>query len=206
MGAGFHDFRLAEGDGVIGAGMRRAVVGFAVEALVFQEQHGIVAADGGAQQAAGVEGVRRKNHVQAGNVRENAFAALAVIDGAAVQISADGHTDHQRRGQGVVGAPAEGGELVANLHHRGPDVIEELDLDDRLHAARRHADGAADDGGLGDGRVEQRREPKAICRPCVALKTPPLPFTSRDSLRGCNRPRPRRRRPCSDCAASPHAG
>ena len=38
--------------------------------------------------------------------------------------------------------------------HGGPDVVEELDFDDRLHAADGHADGAADDVGFGERRVE----------------------------------------------------
>ena len=46
------------------------------------------------------------------------------------------------------------GELVANLVHGRPDVVEELDFDDRLHAADGVADGAADDVGLGQRRVE----------------------------------------------------
>ncbi len=45
------------------------------------------------------------------------------------------------------------GELVAHLVHGGPDVVEELDLDDGLEAADGHADGAADDVGLGERRV-----------------------------------------------------
>jgi hypothetical protein len=36
----------------------------------------------------------------------------------------------------------------------GPDVVEELDLHHRLQAPERHADGAAHDVGLGQGRVE----------------------------------------------------
>jgi ParB-like chromosome segregation protein Spo0J len=41
-----------------------------------------------------------------------------------------------------------------NLVHGGPDVVEELNFDDGLHAARGVADGAADDVGLGERRVE----------------------------------------------------
>ena len=85
------------------------------------------------------------------------LAALAVINRAAVQISADRHAHHQRRGEPVVRAPAQRRELVANLHHRGPDVIEKLDLDHRLHPARGHADRAPDDGGFGQRRVEAAR-------------------------------------------------
>ena len=53
-----------------------------------------------------------------------------------------------------VGAPADQRQLVADLHEGGPDVVEELDLDHRLEAARRHADGAPDDVGLGQRGVE----------------------------------------------------
>ncbi len=49
--AGADDLRLAEGDGVVGAGIDGAAEGLAVEALVFEEEHGVVAADGGAEQA-----------------------------------------------------------------------------------------------------------------------------------------------------------
>ena len=45
-------------------------------------------------------------------------------------------------------------EFVANLHHGGPDVVEELNFGDGLQAADGHADGAADDAGFGERRVE----------------------------------------------------
>ena len=64
---------------------------------MFEKQHRIVAADGGAQQAVGVEGVRRKDDAQAGDVGEDALAGLRVIDGAAGEIAADGHANHRRR-------------------------------------------------------------------------------------------------------------
>ena len=40
------------------------------------------------------------------------------------------------------------------MHHGGPDVIEELDFGDGLQSAHGHADGAADDGGFGERRIE----------------------------------------------------
>ncbi len=57
-------------------------------------------------------------------------------------------------GPRAVGAPAHQRQFIADLVHGGPDVIEELNLDHRLHAARRVADGAAHDVGLGQRRVE----------------------------------------------------
>ena len=65
-----HHARLAERNREIRARIRRAVVGLAIELLVFEEQHRIVAADGRAQQAAGVERIRRHHHAQARDVRE----------------------------------------------------------------------------------------------------------------------------------------
>ena len=57
-------------------------------------------------------------------------------------------------GPGAVGAPAHERQLIADLVHGGPDVVEELNLDHRLHAADGVADGAAHDIGLGQRRVE----------------------------------------------------
>ena len=121
---------------------------------MLEEQDRVVAADRGAQQAGGVLRVRRKHDAQPGDVREDALAALRVIDGAAGEVSADGDANHDGAGESVVRAPADHAEFVANLHHRRPDVVEELNLDDRLQAARGHARGAAYDGGLGQRRVE----------------------------------------------------
>ena len=65
-----------------------------------------------------------------------------------------------------VGAPAHDGHLVAELHHGGPDVIEELNFGHGLEAARGHADGAAD-----DVRFRQRRiEHALVRRTCAASR------------------------------------
>ncbi len=87
-------------------------------------------------------------------MREDALARLAVVRRAAAQVAARGDADHHRTGEGVVRAIAQHRHLVAHLHHRRPDVVEELDLDDRLDPAGRHADGAPDDVRLGERRVE----------------------------------------------------
>ena len=97
VGAFAHHARLAKRNGEIGAGIRRAIVRLAVEMLVLEEHHRIVAADGGAQQAAEIQRGRRHHHAQTRAMRENHFAALAVIDPAAGQIAADGSANHHRR-------------------------------------------------------------------------------------------------------------
>src|SRR5579859_1151657 len=87
-------------------------------------------------------------------MRKNRFAALAVIDRAAGQVAADRYAQNGRRLKGTVRTPTHDAQLVANLHHRGPDVVEELNFGDGLEPPRGHADGTADYGGLRQGRVE----------------------------------------------------
>ena len=134
--------------------MRRAVVGLAIETLVLEEKHRVVAAYRRAQQTAGVESVRRHHHAEPGNVRELHLPALAVINSAAIQVAADGHAQDHGARESAVRAPANGGQLIADLHHRGPDVIEELYFRNGFQTARRHADGAAHDGGFSQRSIE----------------------------------------------------
>ena len=122
--------------------------------LVLEIQHRIVAANRRAQQAGRVDGVARERDAHAGAVRENADARLAVVRRAAAQVAADRHAHDHRARPVVARSIAQHRHLVLELHHRRPDVVEELDLDDRLQPARRHADGAADDVGFGERRVE----------------------------------------------------
>ena len=63
-----HQLGLAEGNHVVRAGVRRAVVGLAVEVLVLEKHHGVVAADGRAQQAVGVQRGGRHHHAQPGQM------------------------------------------------------------------------------------------------------------------------------------------
>ena len=102
-----HDVGFAEGDGVVGAGIGGAAIGFAIEALVLEEEHGVVAADGGAEESVGVEGVGGEDDANAGGVGEEAFAGLRVIDGSAGEIAADGDADDGGGGEGSIGAPAD---------------------------------------------------------------------------------------------------
>src|SRR5208337_1961111 len=154
VGSGLYDLSFPERNHVVGAGIGGASVGFTVEALMFEEQDGVVAADRSAQQARGIERIGREDHAQAGSMREDAFAALRVVNRATRQITADRDADHHRRRKGVVRTPADDGKFVAQLHHRRPDVIEELDLNHRLQAANGHPGGAADDGGFCQRRIE----------------------------------------------------
>src|SRR5258708_5144285 len=59
-----------------------------------------------------------------------------------------------RRVETAGAARAGDSELVRNRHHSRPDVIEKLNFHDGLDAAQGHADGAADDVGFGQRRIE----------------------------------------------------
>src|ERR1700683_1707578 len=87
-------------------------------------------------------------------MRKNYFAALAVINGPAGKVSSDRHTHDCRTLETVAGAPTDHGKLVAKLHHRRPDVVEELNFNYGLEPARGHADRAADDVGFGERSIE----------------------------------------------------
>jgi hypothetical protein len=87
-------------------------------------------------------------------MRENALARLAVVHAAPTQVPADRHSNDNRRLERVGRAISQHRQLVANLHHRRPDVVEELDLDDRLQAAHRHADRTPDDVRLRERCIE----------------------------------------------------
>ena len=98
---------------------------------------------------------------------------------------------------GAAHAPLErqrmSAQLVADLVHGGPDVVEELDFDHRLHAAHGIADGAADDVGLGQRRVEDAVGAELGLQAGGELEDAALAFDlGRALLRGWRRPRLRR--------------
>ena len=64
---------------------------------MLEEEDWVVAADGGAKEAEGVEGVGRHDDADAGGVGKDGFAGLGVVDGAAGEIAADGDADDERR-------------------------------------------------------------------------------------------------------------
>ena len=113
-----HDRGLAERDHVVGARVRRLVVGLPIQVLVLAEQHRVVAANRRAQQAGGVLRVRRKHDADARRVREDRDARLAVVRRAAAQVAADRHADHHRARPVVARPVAHHRQLVANLHER----------------------------------------------------------------------------------------
>ncbi len=69
--------------------------------------------------------------------------------------------------------------LVADLHHRRPDVVEELNLHHRLELPRRHPDRAPDDAGFGEGGVEHSVVAVKPLQAVRQLEHPALAFDDR---------------------------
>src|SRR3954463_14572776 len=100
--------------------------------LVFEEEHGVFAAYGRAKKPVRVERVRGVDDAQARYVRKERVARLRVVDRAAFEIAADGAAYDDGARPVVRGAPAHERKLVSDLMIGGPDVVEELYLDDGL--------------------------------------------------------------------------
>ena len=122
--------------------------------LRLQEHNRIVAPNRRPQQPSSILRIARHHHPEARNVGEEHLARLAVIGRAALEISADRNAYHDGCAPCAVRPPAEVRKLVPKLHVGGPDVVEELNLDDRLEPTRSHADGPADDVRLCQRAVE----------------------------------------------------
>src|SRR6267378_1185263 len=86
--AAFFDYAgFAERNGIVGPGIFRTIVGLAVKMLVLEKHYGIVATYGSAQEASDINRGGRHDHAQAGAMRENGFAALAVINATAGEVA-----------------------------------------------------------------------------------------------------------------------
>jgi hypothetical protein len=88
-----------------------------------------------------------------------------VVGRAAAQVTADRHANDHRARKGVARPVAQHRNLVADLHHRRPDVVEKLDLDDRLDAADGHAECTPHDVGLGQRRIEDAHAAELALQP-----------------------------------------
>src|SRR6266481_5242332 len=109
-------------------------------------------------------------------MRENRFAALAVIDRAAGEVTADGYAEDDGAFEFAVGAPAHDAEFIADLHHGGPDVVEELNFGNGLHASGGHADCTADNTGFREWRVKNAVGAVFALESCSGFEDAALPF------------------------------
>ena len=124
-----------------------------VEALVFQEDHRVVVADGLDQQPLAVVGVRGADHLHAGDVREDRGQHLAVLRRRAETRAAHG-PDHHRRLCLAAEHIAELGRLVVDLVEADAHEIDEHQFRDRAQAAGRGPDRGAHIGAFRQRRVD----------------------------------------------------
>ncbi len=99
-----------------------------------------------------------------------------MVDRASSEIAADGHANHAGRRVRAVGAPAHQAQFVAQLMHRRPDVIEELDLDYGFKPPDRHAQSAADNISLRQARVVDAVRTEFLLQAGGQLEDAAFPF------------------------------
>ena len=119
---------------------------------MLKDEHGVVVADGGLEDALRVVGVRRGHDLEAGNVDEIALGALAVLG--AAQRRADGCPHHHRHGQFPAGHVAQFRGLVDELVHALEQEVRVLHIRDRPHPEHGRADRGSRDRLLADRRID----------------------------------------------------
>ena len=118
---------------------------------MLEEEDGIVVADRGLDQALGVVGRGRLDDLQAGRVGEVGLGVLRV-ERPAVHAAAGRAADDERHAD--AGAVARLGGEVRDHVEGARDEVDELHLGHGPHPHHRGPDRGADDGGLGDRRVD----------------------------------------------------
>src|SRR5271157_4933573 len=148
---------FADGDDVIFGG--DFALDAAVEIFVLEENAGVVVADGGFDEAFGVVGRGGADDFEAGIVDEPHLGILRV-EGAAVNVSATGAAQNERCGR--TPEIVRFRDHVGNLVEGASDEVHELKFGDGTHAGERRSEGCADDGGFGDGRVDDALGAEAV--------------------------------------------
>src|ERR1051326_5837830 len=150
----------------------------AVEIFVFEEDAGIVVANGGLNEALGVIGRGRADDFQAGIVNKPHLGILR-MEGPTMDVSAAGPAQDEwsRSAPKVVSL----GNHVGDLVEGAADEIHELKFGDRAHAGERGAEGRTHDGGLCDGRVDNAfgtdAVDKSIDRKSTRLNSSHIPLS-----------------------------
>src|SRR3989442_6025953 len=105
-----------------------------------------------------------------------------MIDGPALQVAAESDARHDGTAERVARAPAQRGQLVAELVVGGPDVVEELDFDDGLQAPRGEPDRPTHDVGFRERRVVHPVAPELALQPPGDLEHAALPLHLAEAL------------------------
>ena len=143
--------------------------------LVLEEEHGVIAPYRRAQESVGIERGGRTDHPQPRAMREDRSASLGVIN-RAPDVTAVGRSHDHRRREIVVGPPAHRRKLVAQLHVRGPNVVEKLNLNYGLESAHGQSDRAAHDVRFRERRVVNARTAEFLLESPGDREDPALAF------------------------------
>ena len=130
----------------------------------------IIAANRRPQKSDCIESIGREDHAHSRRVRENALAALRVIDCSPGEITSDCDAHHAGRRECTIRAPAHYRKLIAELHHCWPNIVEELNFHDRLQATHRHPYSSPHDAGLSNRRIEDPLRTKIALQSCGQLE------------------------------------
>src|ERR1700677_1695938 len=149
--------RFADGNDVVPSG--NFTLDTPIKIFVLKKYAGVIIADCGFDQALGVVGRGRANHLEAGIVDEPHLGILRV-ERTAVNVSTAWAAEDKRRERAPEVVRLR--DHVADLVHGAGDEIHELKFGDRAHAGERRSEGRADDGGLGDGRVDDALGTEAV--------------------------------------------
>ena len=165
-----HHLRLAERNCVLRPRINPAPKSLAIQPFVLEKQHRIVTSNRCPQQSQRILRIRRHDHQHTWRVRKDALARLRVIDRPAGQIPTNRHANDHRAAPRPIRAPAQQRKLIAHLVHRRPDVIEELNLDNRFQPAHGHADRAAHDVRFSQRRIKAAVGPELRLQPRCQLE------------------------------------
>src|SRR5438477_11907847 len=141
-----YHLRLADGHRVFA--FRHLTLRGPVHALRLHEDHRVILADGGDQEALCIDRIGGADHLQSRRMDEKRLRRLRVIV-AAFDSAAHRGADHHRRAVLPPAAIPELGPLVDDLIEGRKDEVRELDLGDRAQSVHRHPDRRPDDARLG---------------------------------------------------------
>ena len=145
-----------------------------VERLVLEQQHGIGIADRGGHQPDQVLRRGRRDHLHAGDGHRPVLDALRVL-GAEAQARAVAGPDDQRAADHAVGHVARLRDLVGDEVPAHREEVREHDLGDGPQPRHRRSHGGAEDGLLGDRRVDDPVGSELLEQPGGGLEDAPGP-------------------------------
>src|SRR5262249_35893371 len=176
IGAFSHNPGFSERYHEIASRVAALVVGLAIQMLVLEKQHRIVRSYCSAEKAIRVERSGRHHNSPSGNGAEQRNPRLAMVNGAAAQVAPYGCPYYHWALPDVVRPPPQHWDFVVHLHVCGPNVVEELDLGNRLQAAGRHPHSPSNYRCFRDWRIEHTGAAKLPLKVSGDLEDASLPF------------------------------